>query len=217
MIKNYYWTLFLLTLFSNSYGQQIKWTKSSVQEVYKLQKMDRETMPKNSLIYKSNLETLKKKLKTESNQLIATNPKLSFPNAEGTITEYEIREVPVLSPKLAEKYPNIKSYLGISTQDKNQSIRFSITPFGLHAILYNPNFGINYIDTYSGDQNYFITYNRSDLNASNRLNCLVETNNNSFSETTNNIAPQNNTQNLNAKYREYRLAMACTIEYANFQ
>lgn len=216
MIKNYYWTLFLLTLFSNSYGQQIKWTKSSVQEVYKLQKMDRETMPKNSLIYKSNLETLKKKLKTESNQLIATNPKLSFPNAEGTITEYEIREVPVLSPKLAEKYPNIKSYLGISTQDKNQSIRFSITPFGLHAILYNPNFGINYIDTYSGDQNYFITYNRSDLNASNRLNCLVETNNNSFSETTNNIAPQNNTQNLNAKYREYRLAMACTIEYANF-
>ena len=216
MIKNYYWTLFLLTLFSNSYGQQTKWIKSSVQEVYKLQKMDRETIPENFLIYKSNLEALKKELQTESNQLSAKNSKLSFPNAQGTITEYEIREIPVLSPKLAEKYPNIKSYLGISTKDKNQSIRFSITPFGLHAILYSPDFGINYIDTYSGDQNYFITYDRSDLNTPNRINCLLETNDDFSTEIANNINPANNPQDLNAKYREYRLAMACTVEYASF-
>ncbi|SFJ68242.1 zinc-dependent metalloprotease [Myroides guanonis] len=216
MIRNHYWILLLLTLSFNSYSQQIKWAKSSVQEVYKLQKMDRETIPENFLIYKSNLETLKKKLKKEANQLIATNSNLSFPNAEGTITEYEIREIPVLSPKLAEKYPNIKSYLGISTQDKNQSIRFSITPFGLHAILYSPDFGINYIDTYSGDQNYFIAYNRSDLNTPNRLNCLVETNDDFFPEIKSNVDLQNDPQNLNAKHREYRLAMACTIEYANF-
>ena len=219
MTKKYYLTLLILTLFASSYGQQVRWVKSSAQEVYKLQKMDRETTPDHFLIYKVDLETIKKQLQPESKlqQLQQHYPTLVFPNALGTLTEYEIREVPVLAPKLAEKYPSIKSYLGVSTKNKKQSIRFSITPFGLHAILYSPDFGTHYIDTYSGDQNYFMAYDRDDLNATNRLNCLVETNDeHSQPETLTPFISTTNAQNLNANYREYRLAMACTIEYAAY-
>lgn len=219
MTKKYYWTLLILTLFASSYGQQVRWVKSSAQEVYKLQKMDRETTPENFLIYKVDLETIKKQLQSESNaqKLQQYTPTLVFPNALGTLAEYEIREIPVLSSKLAEKYPSIKSYLGVSTTDKKQSIRFSITPFGLHAILYSPDFGTHYIDTYSGDQNYFIAYDRNDLNTINKLNCLVETDDeHSQPEASTSFTSPASIQNLNANYKEYRLAMACTIEYAAY-
>lgn len=219
MTKKYYWTLLILTLFTSSYGQQVRWVKSSAQEVYKLQKMDRETTPENFLVYKVDLETIKKQLQSESNtqRLQKQIPTLTFPNALGTLAEYEIREIPVLSSKLAEKYPSIKSYLGVSTTDKKESIRFSITPFGLHAILYSPDFGTHYIDTYSGDQNYFIAYDRNDLNTINKLNCLVETGDeHSELEASTSLTSPASIQNLNANYREYRLAMACTIEYAAY-
>ena len=219
MIKKNFWFLTALLLFTSSYSQQIAWKRSSNKEVSKLQKMDRETIPTDFLLYKSNLDDIKEQLETSSQQLksIQSHTRLSFPNAKGEIAEYEIREVPVLSQKLAEKFPNIKSYLGVSTKNNKQRIRFSITPFGLHGILYSPDFGTHYIDTYSSDQNYFIAYDREDLNTSSGLKCLVETNEgDSTLETINSINQTNTIQNLNANYREYRLAMACTIEYSNF-
>lgn len=60
---------------------------------------------------------------------------LSFPNENGILQQYRIVETYMMEEGLARKYPNIKSYIGLSTQDNSSSIRFSFSPEGFQGML----------------------------------------------------------------------------------
>ena len=58
-----------------------------------------------------------------------------FPDEYGALVAFSIQEASVLSPELAQKYPQIKSYKGVAVNDPLKKIRFSIAPNGIQTML----------------------------------------------------------------------------------
>ncbi|MBU2997815.1 proprotein convertase P-domain-containing protein [Cellulophaga baltica] len=62
--------------------------------------------------------------------------KVYFPDATGKMYAFEIEEATVFSPELAQKYPQIKSYKGVSTDtDTAKKIRFSVSEDGVQTMM----------------------------------------------------------------------------------
>ncbi|NJB71798.1 subtilisin-like proprotein convertase family protein [Saonia flava] len=58
-----------------------------------------------------------------------------FPNEKGNYIPFKVKEKPILSNKLALKYPEIKSYSGYGLEDKNKRIRFSVSQNGVQSMI----------------------------------------------------------------------------------
>ncbi len=58
-----------------------------------------------------------------------------FPDENGVLNPFEVKEASTMAPQLAAKYPKIKSYRGYSLNDKNQRIRFSVSPNGVESMI----------------------------------------------------------------------------------
>ncbi len=207
-----------LTMFSIlvSQGQTDQLWKSVNQESLKTQvKQGRGSTPKAFQLFNLNFSAFKNVLQnaTLRDSQSESNLIISFPNPEGKLLKYKVYESPVMEAGLAAKYADIKSYVGEGIDDRTATIHFSVTSFGLHTMTFSAHAGTTYIDTYTKDLQNYIVYKRSDIQTSRMFSCLVQDDHEriaaekpatSFLRTT------------DGTKRTYRLAMACTIEYAAF-
>ena len=213
--------ILLVLLFSASaYAQNGKsiWAKTSKERTSHYKLVFRKSQPNVSDIYKLNIEALKNKLVNvpkRTDGLEPSNVIINFPEANGKITSYRIKEASIMSDALQIKYPNIQSYVGQGVENPASLIRFSITPQGLHSMRLNTGNGAEFIDPYTKDGDYYIVYAKRDLPAlAESLVCHF--NDNTIED---NIPDFNAVQKRNANdsmLRTFRLAIACTIEYADF-
>ena len=207
--------LFAFFIFSFSFGQSSLWNKTSEDATRLLIKSERASTPRKFELYSLNLPLFKSLLReapldasyTRSNLII------SFPNTTGSLDEYRIYEAPVMEKGLMDKFPNLKSYSGRSIKNPLESIRFSLTVFGLHVMSLNNENGTFYIDTYTKDSNNYIVYNKKDVSHTNSFQCHVTDNSSEVIKSLD-VTMQNRASD--SFFRTYRLAMACTIEYAAF-
>lgn len=194
-------------------AQNSLWKKTNNDNLRMFNKMERASMPSKYQLFSLDFSKLKMQLEqapmenqTQSNLIV------DFPDSEGNLIDYKIYEAPVMELALSNKYPDIKSYIGESIDQSNPStIRFSTTIFGLHVMSLSGNLGTYYIDTFTKNLNNYIVYNRNAISSNHSFNCLVQ----DEEITTKNIET-NTVLASDGKFRQYRLAMACTIEYAAF-
>jgi hypothetical protein len=138
---------------------------------------------------------------------------LSIPNAEGQIERYRVVDAPVLDAALATRYPSIKSYAGQGIDRPASTIRFSMAGDGFHGMILSADRRTIYIDPVDRGDKYYVVFSRQD-NADNlkQFNC--------FTPATAAPPISSNASTLRAaddgKLRTYRLALACTGEYANY-
>lgn len=207
--------LFFVFIFFNSFGQNAIWNKVSEEATKSSVKMERASMPSKYELYSLNLDLLKSRLlqapidssTTSSNLIIA------FPNPKGELEDYKIYDAPIMEKGLADKFPNLKTYTGKSIKNSAETIRFSITVFGLHVMSLSGENGTFYIDTYTKNLNNYIVYKRQDVTATQSFHCDVI---DSSSEEIRSIKSAIQNRASDSFFRTYRLAMACTIEYAAF-
>ena len=62
---------------------------------------------------------------------------IDLPFPDGKWVEFEVYETQTMAPALAGRYPEIKTYIGIGTSNPAISVRFSITPNGFSALIFN--------------------------------------------------------------------------------
>lgn len=219
MKKTLFIVLFSL-LFSISYAQKNFWEKIDETNLSPIQRVQRTTFPIDYDIYSLDLQNFKGELlkapkRDKSNSL--SNVILNFPNAEGELESFRIYEASVMHPDLQAQFTNIRSYVGIGTENKSAMVRFSVTLFGLHAMLFRADREVHYIDTYANDLTQYIIYSRKNIQPSSTFSCLVE---DEVVEESKGVhfSPRNNfdISSNTGIFRTYRLAMACTIEYAQF-
>ena len=211
MKKQLQFTICAILIFSSSFGQGSLWNKTSENRVRNLSKMERASMPKEYQLFSLDFDNLKERLQeAPSENSGSSNLIIEFPNQNGEYTSYKIFYAPIMEAGLANRYPDIKSYIGISV-DGTSSIRFSTTIFGLHVIALTGKSGTYYIDTFTKNLENYIVYGRSNISSNNAFSCLVKEDELAprLLETTVVLAND-------GKFRQYRLAMACTIEYASF-
>ena len=148
----------------------------------------------------------------------ATEVRLSLPMPDGTIEEFRIVDAPIMAPGLATKYPAIHAYAGQGIDDPTAYVRFGVTQKGFHAMILSARHSTVFIDAYAKNntENY-ISYYRSDYTKrlEDDFSCHTE------GETKQEAAQKTVGENLfkaggDCQLRTYRLALACTQEYASF-
>ncbi len=208
--------LFLIINTINSYSQNNVWKKIDTKSTDSLTKMDRASVPSDFILFALDIQNLKNQLQLAPLDLsnIDSNVILSFPNADGSLNAYKIFKAPVLENELSKKFPNINSYSGKGIDDPTATIRFSLTMFGFHAMILSGQRETTYIDTFTKDLNNYIVYYKSSVSRTRDFECKSQNlNTNALDNTTNFV---NNQKIGDGKFRQFRLAMACTIEYASF-
>jgi subtilisin-like proprotein convertase family protein len=217
MMKKLHLFLMFILLTSISYGQNNNWTKVSEEKLGGLEKMERASVPSVYQIMHLDLNAFKQSLigapiDTESTN---SNTIVSFPNSKGQLSRFKVFEAPIMEKGLADRYPDIKSYVAIGIDNPTVRLRFSVTLFGLHVMSTSSDEGTYYIDTYTKDLNNYIIYNRKDLHTVRTFACHFKDNHEEIAELNRN-AVENQVFATDGIFRQYRLAMACTIEYAAF-
>jgi len=211
MKKNLLFTFSAVLIFVSSFGQGSLWNKTTEDRVKNLSKMDRASMPREYQLFSLDFNALKAQLlQAPSENVGSSNVIVDFPNQNGEFTSYKIFDAPVMEAGLANKYPDIKSYTGVSV-DGTSSIRFSTTIFGLHVMSLTGSTGTYYIDTYTKDLENYIVYGRNNISSGTFFSCL-----NPDEELAPRLLETSSVAANDGRFRQYRLAMACTIEYAAF-
>ena len=138
-------------------------------------------------------------------------PVLELPMPDGSLAKFHVWESSIQEPGLEAKFPEIKTFAGQGIDDPYANIRFDYSPYaGFHAQILSPN-GRIYIDPYArGDINNYISYYNRDNKRYAPFICETKTPDNRTANTNKVLAgPCRGTQLYN-----YRLAVACTGEYA---
>jgi len=200
-----------------SQNSQVFWSKISKDKTAKKNKLSKETEPSKADYYQLDITKLKATLEKTPNRSFTKEESsiiVEFPNSEGHFDPFRVTEASVLEPAYQEKHPNLRSYVGQSVKDPSATIRFSVTPSGLHSMLISPQKEAQFIDTYDQNNNY-IVYRESDLPASKKgFECYFE----DLSAEAKKIDEQSKSL-LNAndgQLRTFKLALAGTAEYSEY-
>lgn len=137
---------------------------------------------------------------------------MSLPTPDGGFALFAVVESPIMAPELAAQFPEIKTYLGQGVDDPAASVRLDTTPLGFHAQVRSPN-GNYYIDPYTKDDNgFYASYYKRDLADRHNFSCQV-----SDEEMKAVLQPlADEVKSSGGTRRTYRLANACTGEYAAY-
>ncbi len=170
----------------------------------------------NPNIYSLNFDGLKNQISKAPKKLLPGEKSetiVSFPTADGKFENFKISENSNFDPILAAKYPDIKSYVGQSLDDPNNSIYFSISPLGLSSMEIFADRSATFIEPYSKNLDTYIVYKKSDKKDDlNKFECSVL-------DVAQKGVEDSGTYNRNAndsKLRTFRLALSCTGEYAQY-
>lgn len=186
--------------------------------------LERRIIPQQYDVYKINLDDLR--------YILSAAPKIAFPQTNpsevvlalpvpgGGKQEFAIYYDPIMEQALADKYPEIKTYFGVSLRTPGTSVRFDLTPVGFHAMVTSNDKDPIFIDPYYFlDDQYYTVYWKSDYQKpqGKEYRC-------GFDDLEENIALlTQKTKSIKAEragdcgvLRTYRLALSCTVEYSTY-
>ncbi|MBO0331229.1 reprolysin-like metallopeptidase [[Muricauda] lutisoli] len=138
-----------------------------------------------------------------------------LPDNQGDIVQFNLRETPVLHPDLAKKYPNIKSYTGVSSNGRYK-VKLSSSHKGLQAMVVDQqNNKTAFMEPVSNMLDAYVLYDK-DSRVAKDQNFICATSKDLFggsgksSNTTGKtLSPLVDDQLL----RKYRIAVSATGEY----
>lgn len=166
------------------------------------------------------LGQFKKQLPTSSSSKDLYSPRVSetivhFPTSENDFEQFKVKEHSVLSKVLSSKYPQIKSYKGTSVNNPLIQIYFSIDPKGFHGLIKDKANGkVTYINPSKDQSNTYYLIGKEGFKTK-EFSCSVQQNDKGYSLNTNEeglmMRPVDD-----STLRTYRLALACSAEYAAF-
>lgn len=187
------------------------WQDASIDDTASMAKSFRNTTPQEFNLFSLNTATLKSVLEQAPERFTShSNVIIDLPTHHGELQQFRVYEASVLAPSLQENHPNIRSYTAQGIEDPSAVARFSLSDLGLNVMISSHNYKTIYIDPYTKNQNFYISYDKSSLPTDSRsMECLVEdTLPIDFQS-----APENADDGM---LRTYRLALACTGEYAQY-
>jgi hypothetical protein len=87
---------------------------------------------------------------------------ISLPMPDGSFQRFAVVESPILSPELAARYPDIKTFIGQGIDTPTAVARLDFTPNGFHSMVITHE-GSSFIDPYDPEHpGVYICYDRRD-------------------------------------------------------
>ncbi len=155
----------------------------------------------------------------EGEKSFADGLQLSFPMPDGSVKTFSILETVVMHPLLAAKYPLIKTYIAKGMDDPYAWMRLDVTYLGFNAMI-STSEGMVFIDPVNNTEpeNYLCYYRKNMPDAYYR-HCEFDSKSAEEERVKKEIYNTGFKKNLEGldtgdELRTYRLALACTGEYA---
>ncbi len=144
---------------------------------------------------------------------------INIPGEDGKVESFKIYEAPVFDPKLAAKYPDIKSYVGISTNNSGTKLRMSVSPQGVQTMISYLDKPSVFMQPVSKNSNQYILYSRKDKNIfADKFECkTIDALNETFNKNskTSKITLNEGGAN-NQTLQKFRIAISVTGEYTTY-
>lgn len=161
---------------------------------------------------------------------------LALPMPNGRVERFRVVNSPIMAPELAARFPNIQVYAGQGLDTPEATVRFDLTPQGFHAMVMGVGETV-FIDPHTpGDREHLIVYTRSNFYASTSKRaegCMAlelpqaskqvkptmsQAHSAGKEVQTMGLKPLSAASRVDngAQLRTYRLALACTGEYASY-
>lgn len=217
MIKNLFNICFALLAIVNINAQSF-WKKTVESKIAQRNGDERTVVPAKYEVFNLNMVGLKNYLQNAPMEYTAQNGlDLEIPMPDGHLEVFEVYKSPVMQSGISARYPSINSYKAISKTSTAKNMRFSVGPNGFYAAINTPD-GEKYIDPYS-EKNiddyvvYDVKDHQSDIYKNTPM-CGVD------NETRSNAHHFNPLANRNTglvELRVFKLAMACTGEWEEWQ
>ncbi len=142
---------------------------------------------------------------------------IELPMPYGSTETFRIVETPMMEPGLANKYAEIKTYSGVSIENPRNTVKMDIGPFGFHAMVLadEGRYFIDPISNYTTTQ--YMSFYRKDVPTwANTFTCSTVADEQFMEETKTRLENYYNRNSSAAEIqmRNYRLALACTVEYS---
>lgn len=137
---------------------------------------------------------------------------ISLPAPDGSSRDFRIWQSSIMEPALAAKYPDIKTFTAEALNNKRITAKIDFSPAGFHAMIFD---GSNtyFIDPYSDveDGNYLCYYKR-DHPKTGSMTCNVREE--MEAALLEGLEGTTAARTYGTQRKNYRLALACTGEYA---
>lgn len=196
--------------FSTSlFAQSQRWSPLSSDDINRLNLEDQQIKPNEYKAFSVNFSELQEFL--DKNQ--HSNFTLDIPFPDGSIQSFECTKAGLIPEGLQKKFPSILSFDGEGKSIRGSSMKFGISPKGFHAMIFQQGVSPIFIDILTpGMTSYYMSYHKSNYNQQNMFSCNFTGENNvdEISEF------ENKSFAGDCQLRSYRLALACTGEYAAF-
>jgi hypothetical protein len=178
-------------------------------------------LPSEYLVFRLNVPVLKAQLAA-----LPETPEeameISLPSPDGEMLKFKIWNTPILPAELQAKYPQISTYSARLISDENITAKIDFTAYGFHAAIFNGN-STYYIDPFSSsNSNYYICYYKSNYQRVTDVasrSCEIAEGIQADPlpnkiQVGNTGLPKMQLKTNGTIKRTYRLALACTAEYA---
>ena len=168
----------------------------------------RKSIPTNFKVYELDFQKFKNEILLAK---INESTIIELPTLDG-IKRFSFKEASSLSKGLALKFPIIKSYVAQGIDDPSATARFSFGTDGFHGVIFYTDKPSFYIDPYTKNYNFYISYSRSSLpQRDHDFSCEVDEQLDAKEMV---VSSQRNADD--GLLRTFRLAIVCSGEYAQF-
>lgn len=142
-------------------------------------------------------------------------PVITLPMPDGKTGRFRIWETPIMEPALAKHFYYIKTYTGQGIDDKTATIKIDWNDFGFHAMILSPVSGSIFIDPYdAGTKTNYISYYAKDYKKKTDFKEYGPLPAKTKIATKTSIDGVQAITCVGTQLRTFRLAVACTGEYA---
>jgi hypothetical protein len=208
-------SLTLLSVFCTTIGlsqTDISWNSVKKSESIEVSKMvQRESFPKDFLLYELNIENLKHDLSYAKDRFASKKGILiTLPNTKGKLEEFEVFEASNFEPDLQAKFPDIRSYVGKSKIDPNAQLRLAVSPSGIQTAIFRVGIPSEFMEPYSKDHKIYAVYKSSRNKSQNGFNCSTV---DEMAITDKFINTNLSSKSNNKAWKTFRLVISCTGEY----
>jgi len=137
---------------------------------------------------------------------------IQLPNPSGEFDTFKIFSTQTMARDLAEKFPEVRSYIGYNQDNTSHTARITITPTGFYIMTLGSSVGQTFINPYALNSNIHTVFSKSQCNYQQSLDCQHTEEHFILEEdlglTTHFIQE--------GELRKYRLAVAANVQYSEF-
>lgn len=142
--------------------------------------------------------------------------KVSFPNADGGIEEFELVEASNFEPALQERFPEIRAYSGRGITDPSATIKVSISPDGLQTMTFRADKENEFIEKFSDDKKTYAAFRSQRKPGALPWDCTTKAELQMVSAINGQVMTLNTIARSGNNLKTMRLAQSCNAEYSNY-